>query len=112
MTRHSLETGAGTESATSSKQIGAIYFALVTMMALAGLDQSIVATALPRIGAEFGNMSDLAWVVTAYALASTAVMPLYGKLSDQYGRNRCSILRSSAFWSDRSCAAWRKTCRS
>jgi len=86
MTRHSPETGAGIEAETSSKQIGAIYFALVTMMALAGLDQSIVATALPRIGAEFGNMSDLAWVVTAYALASTAVMPLYGKLSDQYGR--------------------------
>lgn len=73
-------------TAISSKEISAIYIALITTMALAGLDQSIVATALPRIAADLGGMTKLSWIVTAYALASTATMPLYGKLSDQYGR--------------------------
>lgn len=60
--------------------------ALMVVMALAALDQSIVATALPRIVHELGGVQHLSWVVTAYVLASTAVMPMYGKLSDQYGR--------------------------
>jgi EmrB/QacA subfamily drug resistance transporter len=63
-----------------------IYLGLVTMISLAALDQSIVATALPRIVSELGGVAHLSWVVTAYVLASTATMPLYGKLSDQYGR--------------------------
>ncbi|MRW84706.1 DHA2 family efflux MFS transporter permease subunit [Pseudoduganella sp. FT26W] len=63
-----------------------IYIGLVIMIGLAALDQSIVATALPRIVSDLGGMSHLSWVVTAYVLASTATMPLYGKLSDQYGR--------------------------
>jgi EmrB/QacA subfamily drug resistance transporter len=63
-----------------------IYAGLVIMIGLAALDQSIVATALPRIVSDLGGMAHLSWVVTAYVLASTASMPLYGKLSDQYGR--------------------------
>ncbi|MBO9512752.1 MAG: MFS transporter [Variovorax sp.] len=58
----------------------------MVVMALAALDQSIVATALPRIVGELGGVQHLSWVVMAYVLASTAVMPLYGKLSDQHGR--------------------------
>jgi MFS family permease len=67
-------------------QIRNIYMGLVIMIGLSALDQSIVATALPRIVSELGGMAHLSWVVTAYVLASTATMPLYGKLSDQYGR--------------------------
>src|SRR5450830_2001606 len=63
-----------------------IYIGLVIMIGLAALDQSIVATALPRIVSDLGGMAHLSWVVTAYVLASTATMPLYGKLADQYGR--------------------------
>lgn len=63
-----------------------IYIGLVIMIGLAALDQSIVSTALPRIVSDLGGMAHLSWVVTAYVLASTATMPLYGKLSDQYGR--------------------------
>ena len=70
----------------NAKEIRAIYRGLVIMIALSALDQSIVATALPRIVADLGGMAHLSWVVTAYVLASTATMPLYGKLSDQYGR--------------------------
>ncbi|MDT8997717.1 MDR family MFS transporter [Paucibacter sp. APW11] len=64
----------------------ASYLALMVVIALGTLDQSIVATALPRIMAEFGGIATSSWVVTAYVLASTAAMPLYGKLGDQYGR--------------------------
>ena len=53
---------------------------------LGALDQTIVATALPTIGRHFNNLDDLAWVVTAYLITGTAVTPLYGKMSDIYGR--------------------------
>ncbi len=55
-------------------------------MLLAALDQTIVGTALPRIVANLGGLEHYAWVVTAYLLASTVTIPLYGKLSDMYGR--------------------------
>ena len=55
-------------------------------MLLAALDQTIVATALPTIVGDLGGLDHLSWVVTAYLLASTASTPLYGKLSDLYGR--------------------------
>src|SRR5471032_3195761 len=67
-------------------EIRAVYLGLMVVMGLGALDQSIVATALPRIVADLGGISHLSWVVTAYVLASTTTMPLYGKLSDQYGR--------------------------
>lgn len=70
----------------TDQEIRAVYFALMTMLGLGALEQSIVATALPRIVADLGGMAHLSWVVTAFVLASTAAMPLYGKLADQYGR--------------------------
>ncbi|ULU24157.1 MDR family MFS transporter [Dyella terrae] len=68
------------------QEINRVFAGLVIVLALGAIDQSIVATALPRIVSDLGGMSHLSWVVTAYVLASTATMPLYGKLSDQYGR--------------------------
>jgi EmrB/QacA subfamily drug resistance transporter len=53
---------------------------------LAALDQTIVATALPRIVKDLNGLSLFSWVTTAYLLASTALVPIYGKLSDIYGR--------------------------
>ena len=55
-------------------------------MVLAALDQNIVNTALPRIGSDLGGMGHLSWVVTAFMLTATVTTPLYGKLSDLYGR--------------------------
>ena len=55
-------------------------------MLLAALDQTIVSTALPTIVRELGGIEHLSWVFTAYMLASTVTVPLYGKLSDTYGR--------------------------
>ncbi len=53
---------------------------------LASLDQAIVATALPTIGGELGGIGHLSWVVTAYLLTATAATPIFGKVSDLYGR--------------------------
>jgi EmrB/QacA subfamily drug resistance transporter len=68
------------------REIRLVYMGFMVVLGLASLDQSIVATALPRIVSDIGGVAHLSWVVTAYILASTATMPLYGKLSDQYGR--------------------------
>lgn len=70
----------------SHRQIMVIIAGLITGMMLAALDQSIVGTALPRIVSDLGGLNHLAWVVTAYLLTSTAVTPLWGKISDLYGR--------------------------
>jgi EmrB/QacA subfamily drug resistance transporter len=64
---------------------------------LAALDQTIVATALPRIASDLGAFERLSWIVTAYLLASTITIPLYGKLSDLYGRRRLFVVAISLF---------------
>lgn len=63
-----------------------ILLGLMLAMFLSALDQTIVATALATIGRAYADVQNLAWVVTAYLLAATAVTPLYGKLSDIHGR--------------------------
>jgi EmrB/QacA subfamily drug resistance transporter len=72
--------------ALSHPEIKKIVLGIMLTMFLGALDQTIVATALPTIGRHFINLDDLAWVVTAYLITGTAVTPLYGKLSDIYGR--------------------------
>ena len=68
------------------REIRSIIFGIMLAMLLAALDQTIVATALPTIGRELGDVEHLPWVVTANLLAATAVTPLYGKFSDIHGR--------------------------
>jgi EmrB/QacA subfamily drug resistance transporter len=63
-----------------------LFSALLLVMLLAALDQTIVSTALPTIVGELGGLENLSWVVTAYLLTSTIVVPLYGKLGDLFGR--------------------------
>src|SRR5262249_2877225 len=53
---------------------------------MGSLDQTILATALPTIGRDFRDVQDLPWLITAYLLASTAIIPLYGKIADIHGR--------------------------
>ncbi len=65
-----------------------IMFAIMAGTFLAALDQSIVGVALPRITSDLGGLEHLSWVVTAYLLTSTAATPLWGKISDLYGRKR------------------------
>jgi len=70
----------------SHREILVVLFGIMAGMLLAALDQSIVGTALPRIVSDLGGLDKLSWVVTAYLLTSTASTPLWGKISDLYGR--------------------------
>jgi EmrB/QacA subfamily drug resistance transporter len=72
--------------AVPRERIPIVYSALMLVMLLASLDQTIVATALPTIVGELGGLAHLSWIVTAYLLTTTIVTPLYGKLGDQFGR--------------------------
>src|SRR5215210_6423781 len=78
-------------------EIRTILMSLMVTMFLAALDQTIVATALPTIGGQFRDVSNLSWVITAYLLASTAVAPVFGTLSDIYGRRAMIITALSLF---------------
>lgn len=81
-----LDSVATPAAPMSHREIVLVFVSLMLGMFLASLDQTIVATALPTIVGELGGLEHLAWVVTAYLLTSTASAPLYGKLSDLYGR--------------------------
>ncbi len=70
----------------SGGQLRLVIGALMLVMLLASLDQTIVSTALPTIVGDLGGLEHISWVVTAYLLAITVVTPLYGKLGDLYGR--------------------------
>jgi EmrB/QacA subfamily drug resistance transporter len=78
-------------------EVRTILTSLMLTMFLAALDQTIVATALPTIGRQFQDVSSLSWVITAYLLASTAVAPVFGTLSDIYGRRAMIIAALSLF---------------
>src|SRR4051812_41304393 len=64
---------------------------------LAALDQTIVATALPTIAGDLGDFQHMSWAITAYLVASTVTVPLYGKLSDIYGRRALMIAAITIF---------------
>ncbi len=74
------------DTAITPKEIRTVFAGLMLALALASLDQNIVGIALPVIVSELGGLSQLSWVVTAFLVTSTATTPLYGKLSDMYGR--------------------------
>ncbi len=67
------------------QSIRLLFSALLLVMLLSALDQTIVSTALPTIVGELGGLDKLSWVVTAYILSSTIAVPLYGKFGDLFG---------------------------
>jgi EmrB/QacA subfamily drug resistance transporter len=73
-------------TALTHRQILIVFSGLMLGMFLAALDQTIVGTALPTIVNSLHGLNHISWVVTAYLLTSTISTPLYGKLSDQFGR--------------------------
>ncbi|HEY3503197.1 MAG TPA: MDR family MFS transporter [Actinocatenispora sp.] len=81
----------------SQAGIWAIVIGLMLGMLLAALDQTIVATALPTIVGKLGGLEHYSWVTTAYLLTSTASTPLYGKLSDLYGRRPLILVSIGMF---------------
>jgi len=74
-----------------------IFAGLLMVMFLSSLDQTIISTALPTIVGDLGGLAHMAWVITAYTLAITVAMPIYGKLGDQFGRKPLYIIAISLF---------------
>lgn len=86
MSQNSTQAGGAPVKAHTHKEIMIILSGLMTGMLLAALDQTIVSTALKTIVIDLHGLKEYTWVVTAYLLTSTASTPLYGKISDLYGR--------------------------
>ncbi len=70
----------------AEREVTTIIIGVLLAVFLASLDQTIVATALPTIAAEFQGVDHLSWIVSGYLLAATVATPIYGKLGDLYGR--------------------------
>jgi EmrB/QacA subfamily drug resistance transporter len=90
-------TAPATDGALTHKQILTILTGLMLGMFLAALDQTIVATAIRTIGDDLNGLSAQAWVTTAFLITSTITTPLYGKLSDIYGRKPLFMIAITIF---------------
>jgi MFS family permease len=85
------------EGALSHRQVLTILTGLLLGMFLGALDQTIVSTAIRRIGDDLHGLSAQAWVTTSFLITSTIATPLYGKLSDIYGRKPLFIIAITVF---------------
>ena len=81
----------------TKRRIWIIFGALIAGMLLSSLDQTIVSTAMPTIVGELGGVEHQVWVTTAYLLATTLVMPVYGKFGDVLGRRRLFLIAIALF---------------
>lgn len=81
----------------SRAELRKVMVGLGLAMLLSALDQTIVVTALPTIGAAFGDVEHLPWLVTAYLVAATVVTPLYGKLADIHGARVMLLIGVATF---------------
>src|SRR5262245_60845414 len=96
----SLKERAQTQAAVaplSRKDIHRIFYGLMLGGFLSAVNQTIVASALPSIGRDLGDLQNLSWVIIAYLLSSTVVAPLYGKLSDIHGRRAMMLAALGVF---------------
>src|SRR4029077_13643110 len=90
-------SGTGEPTPLTQRQVLLAFSAMMLATLLAALDQTVVATALPQIVTDLHGFSDLSWVVSAFLVAATVTVPLYGKLSDLYGRRRMFVVAISIF---------------
>ena len=97
MASHSNRAEAHSAAPLGKADVRNIFYGLMLAMFLSALNQTIVATALPTIGREFGDFENLSWVIIAYLLSSTVVSPLYGKLSDIHGRRAMMLAAIGLF---------------
>lgn len=82
---------------TPDRDFWIIYVCLMVVMFLSALDQTIVGTALPTIVGDLGGVEHMAWTITAYTLAITVSMPVYGKIGDLVGRKRTFLTAIALF---------------
>jgi EmrB/QacA subfamily drug resistance transporter len=95
-TTESADPGA-TPIVLTRRRINLIFSALLAGMLMAALDQTIVSTAMPTIVGDLGGVSHMAWMTTAYLLATTLVMPIYGKFGDLWGRRNLFLIAIGLF---------------
>lgn len=81
----------------TQRRIWIIFSALIAGMLLSSLDQTIVSTAMPTIVGQLGGVEHQAWITTAYLLATTIVMPIYGKFGDVLGRRNLFLIAIALF---------------
>lgn len=81
----------------TKRRIWVIFSALLAGMLLSSLDQTIVSTAMPTIVGQLGGVENQVWITTAYLLATTIVMPIYGKLGDVIGRRWLFLIAIGLF---------------
>lgn len=81
----------------TQRRIWLIFSALFAARLLAGLDQTIVSTAMPMIVGQLGGVAHQAWITTAYLLSTTIVLPIYGKFGDVLGRRRLFLVAIGLF---------------
>ena len=79
------------------RRFWAVYASLLVVMFLSAMDQTIVGTALPTIVGDLGGAAHMAWILTAYTLAITVAMPVYGKLGDLVGRKNLFLVAIALF---------------
>ncbi|MGW4567541.1 MFS transporter [Streptomyces sp. NPDC004561] len=94
-TTPAIRGGAATERGTRGR--GAVVAALMLSMALAALDATIVSTAVPQIVGDLGGFSVFSWLFSGYLLAVTVTLPVYGKLSDTFGRKPVLVAGAAVF---------------
>jgi EmrB/QacA subfamily drug resistance transporter len=75
----------------------ALFGAVMLPMFLAAVDQTLLATATPRIAAEFRDLGDTAWIAIGYLIAATVMAPVYGRLGDRFGRRRMLLVALGVF---------------
>nr|WSW65454.1 MFS transporter [Streptomyces sp. NBC_00995] len=97
------------DGATDPRRIRLVFVGLMLTLLLAALDQMIVATALPKIVGELHGLEKMSWAVTAYLLASTIGLPVYGKLGDLFGRKSVFQFAIVVFVVGSALAGWSRT---
>src|SRR5215468_8186569 len=90
-------TEPGQVTSLSHKQARPIVLGVLLPVFMGSLDNTILASALPTIGRQFGDVHNLPWLITAYLIANTAVTALYGKVSDIYGRRTSLLIAVSLY---------------
>ncbi|MGW3660834.1 MFS transporter [Streptomyces sp. NPDC005151] len=93
----------------SPRRLRLVFLGLMLTLLLAALDQMIVATALPKIVGELHGLEKMSWAVTAYLLASTIGLPIYGKLGDLFGRKGVFQFAIVVFVVGSALAGWSRT---
>jgi EmrB/QacA subfamily drug resistance transporter len=95
--RDEAEAARPTAAAEPRATFGALFSAVMLPMFMAAVDQTLLATATPRLAAELGGLTDTSWIAVGYLLAATVTAPLYGRLGDRYGRRNVMLVALAIF---------------